>query len=809
MLRDVRLAFRAFAKQRTYTLAVALTLAVGVGASSSIFTFVDAALLQPPPFHEPSQLAVIWGVAGPERAIRGASFLEIKDWKQRARTLQDVVVYDEIDLNMSVDGGNPARVDAEMVSWAYFQMLGANAVLGRTFAADEDAAPDQRPVAVISDKLWRARFGASPDVLSRAVQLNDRAVSIVGVMQPSFAGLSFDTDVWVPTAMISLTTPPSILQNRGTRWLAALTRLNPGVSMDAAQADLDAVTSSLAKDFPDTNTDRGAQLVTLERYYLGDTAGTLRMLFGAVLLFLLVACSNVAALQLARSTSRRQETAISLALGATRKHLVQQLAAEAIVLGVAGALLGGLLASWMMTAIRLLQPDGSLPVFVHPALNGRALAFTTLTAFASAVVAAMMPALTTPSADVTDALRTSARAVRGGLGRIARPAPQQVLVVAQVAVALALLLGAGIVIQTLQSQLRVPLGFKPEGVTSALVTLTGAKYTPQERVAFAQRLGEALRALPGVHNAAISDGLPFAGSRASTVVREPDLTDRVRYYVHGVTPEYFATLGMTRVAGSNFTGTERPDGPRHAIVSESGARRLFPGRDPIGLKFRLGGPTRPEAEVIGVVADARFRNLTADLAAPRAEPDVFYPYTQIPDRSIQFAVRTSGPAPSAQVLQQVVSSIDPALPVYRVEALSQRTERQTANARFTSAIMGAFSLATLLLAGIGLYGLVSYVVSLSRKEIALRLALGADRLRVIRMVIRNGMTLVVAGMAVGLLTAWGLGRLWTQWIGSAPDLDAGTLAISIGTLLFAGLVATFMPALGAASVHPNVTLRAD
>jgi putative ABC transport system permease protein len=304
------------------------------------------------------------------------------------------------------------------------------------------------------------------------------------------------------------------------------------------------------------------------------------------------------------------------------------------------------------------------------------------------------------------------------------------------------------VIQTLQSQLRVPLGFSPEGVTSARVTLTGTKYTPPERVMFAQRLGDALRALPGAEQAASSDGLPFSGSSASILTREPDLADRVRYYVHGVTPDYFSTLGMKLVAGRSFSGHERPDAPRVAILSESGARRIFPGRDPIGLKFRLGGASAPEAEVIGVVADARFRNLTADLAGPRAEPDVFYPYAQIPGRAIQFAVRISGPAPSAQMLQQVVSSIDPALPVYGVEPLVLPAERQTANARFTSAIMGAFSVATLLLAGIGLFGLVSYVVSLSRREIALRLALGADRARVIGLVVRSGMTLVVAGMAV-------------------------------------------------------------
>lgn len=809
MIRDLRLAVRAFRKRRAYALGVALTLAVGVGASTSIFAFVDAALLRPPPFPDPSRLGVIWGVAGPERAVRGASFLEIKDWKDRARTLQDVVVYDEVELNMSIDGGNPARVDAEMVSWSYFQLLGGRPAIGRTFTADEDAVPDQKPVAVISDALWRARFGASPQVLTQTVLLNDRAVAIVGVMEPGFAGLSFDTGVWIPTAMISLTSQPSLLQNRGTRWLAALTRLKEGVSLGAAQRDLDLAAASLSKDFPDTNTDRGAQLVTLEQFYLGDTAGTLRLLSGGVLLFLLVACSNVAALQLARSTSCRHEAAVSLALGVTRKHLARQLAAEAIVLGLTGALLGGLLASWLLGALRALQPEGALPAFVSPTLDARALGFAAVISLTAAVATTLVSVFSARRTDVADILRTSAGAVRGGLGRIARPAPQQLLVVAQVALALALLLGAGTVIRTLQSQLSVPLGFSPEGVTLARVTLTGTKYTPEERVRFAERLQERLRALPGVEAVSVSDDLPFTGSSASILVREPDLTERVRYYLHGVTPGYFPALGMRLLAGRGFTGEERADTPRVAILSESGARRVFPGRDPIGLRFRLGAPTRPEVEVIGLVGDVRLRDLTTDIGTPRAEPDVFFPYTQNPGRAIFVAVRAAGAAPTAQVLQEAVSSIDPALPVHGVEQLSASTGRQTANARFTSAIMGAFSLATLLLAGIGLYGLLSYVVTLSRKEIALRLALGADQGRVIRLVVRNGMALVAAGMVLGLALAWVLGRVWGEWIGAPPALDVSTVALAVATLVITGLAAAVVPALGAARVEPNLALRSD
>lgn len=810
MLRDFRLALRSFRKRRGYAATVALTLALGVGASTSIFAFVDAALLQPPPFPEPGRLGVIWGVAGPERDIRGASYLEIQDWKARTRAFDDVVVYDEINLNMSLDGAEAARVDGEMVGQGYFALLGATAAIGRTFTPAEDAVPGQHPVAVISDTLWRRSFGASPDVFTRRVLLNDQPVTIVGVMQPGFSGLSLDTDIWVPSMMIGLTSSPSILESRGNRWLAALARVKAGVALDVAQADLDAAAAALRAEHPDTNEDRGAQLQMLEAFYLGDTAGTLRLLFAAVLLLLLVACSNVAALQLARSTSRQHEISVSLALGATRKHVARQLAAEGVVLGIAGAVLGVIAASWMLRGIQLMQPDGALPSFVAPALDVRALAFASLAALVSAMLTTVLPALTMADTNVITALRGSARAVRGGLGSIARPAPQQMLVVAQVAVALALLLGAGLVTATLREQLRVPLGFDATRVTTGQVTLTGTRYTPEARVAFAERLEAALRALPGARQAAVTDGLPFAGSMASILVREPDLTEQVRYYRHAVSPAFFEMLGARFVSGRGFTGQERLDTPGVAIVSESGARRLFPDGNAVGRKFRMGPrPTSEEVEIIGVVADIRYRDLTADLGAARAEPDVFFSLAQLPSRSLQFAVRTAGAAPSVRMLQEAVSSVDPALPVYGAAPLSVAASQQTANARFTSAIMAGFSAATLLLAGIGLYGLVSYVVGLSRREIALRLALGARREALVQAVIAKGMALVAAGIAAGLALAWALGGVWADWMSTPPSLAPGPVAFAIGTLLVAGLAASIVPAISAASVQPNLALRGD
>jgi putative ABC transport system permease protein len=806
MLRDLKLAFRAFRKRRGYAATAALTLAVGVGSTTAIFAFVDAALLQPPPFPEPSRLGVIWGVAGPERNIRGASFPEIADWKARTRSFAHVASYDEISVNMRVDGGEAVRVDGETVSAGFFPMLGATSALGRTFNVEEESVPDQHAVAVISDALWRRTFAANPDLSSLNVAFNDRPFAVIGVMQPGFHGFSSDTDVWIPAMMMSVTASP--ITSRSTRWMPAIARLKDGVSRDTAQADLDAAAASLAVDFPDTNTDRGAELQTLEQYYLGSTARTLRMLFGAVLLLLLVACSNVAALQLARSASRRHETAVSLALGASRRHLVRQLAAEAVVLGAAGAALGALLALWLLRGITALQPSGALPAFVQPALDARAILFASAMAMLSALAAAVLPALVMPSSSVSSALRTSARAVRGGLGSIARPAPQQILVIAQVAVALALLLGAGLVIRTLQTQLNVPLGFDPRGVTVANVTLTGERYTPEVRAAFAGRLAQVFSAMPGVSTAAVSDGVPFGGSSASILVREPDFTDRVRYYAHSVGPDYFRAIGMRIVAGQGFTGQERLDGPRVAVVSESGARRLFPGRNAVGLRFRLGA-NGPDVEIVGIAADARFRDLVADLGASRAEPDVFFPFAQRPGRGLQVAIRSTGAAPTARQLQEAVWGLDPALPIFAVTALVDNADAQTASARFTSAIMGGFGVATLLLAGIGLYGLVSYVVGLSRREIALRLALGAERYSVVRLILRNGMALVVAGIAAGLALAWLLGRVWGDWIGADAALDRWTAGIAIATLAAAGIIAAIVPAFGAASVDPNLSLRTD
>jgi predicted permease len=359
MLRELTYATRTLLKRPAYALSIVLTLAIGIGATTLMFTLVDAALIRPLPFADSSRLVLLTGVAGPQRAPRGASVPETRDWRSMNASLTDLSIYDEYSLNMRV-GEDAIRVEAELVSSSYFPLLGATAALGRTFTAEEDTVPDTFPVAVISDALWRRSFAADPAILQRTITLNDRTLAIVGVMPAGFHGISFDTDVWVPEGMLTLTFDPGIFADRGSRWLLAIARLRDGVALDASRHDLDRVAAALEQQYPAYNRQRGVRIDTLHAATVGDTSGLLLALLGGVALFLIVACANVASLQLARALSRRREIAVRLALGATRKHVLRQLAAEAVVLAVAAGVLGGFGAAWALAGVSAIFPPGTI-----------------------------------------------------------------------------------------------------------------------------------------------------------------------------------------------------------------------------------------------------------------------------------------------------------------------------------------------------------------------------------------------------------------------------------------------------------------
>jgi putative ABC transport system permease protein len=753
-------------------------------------------------------MVVLWGVAGPQRAIRGASIPEANDWRTQNRSLTDLTLYDETSLNLrTADGAE--RIEAEMVSPSFFPLLGVRAARGRTFLPEEDKVPDAHAVAVVSDQFWRERFGGDPNFVGKSITLNDRAFTVIGVMPPAFKGLSFDTDIWFPTMMVSLTNGARAVEQRGLRWLMAFGRLQPGRTMEDAQRDFDGVAAGLAKTFPQTNTDRGVRVMSLKESYLGTTQTLLLVLFASVIVFLLIACANVTGLQLVRATTRRREIALRLALGANRSRLVRQLMTEGMILSLLGGAAGALVAYWTVDALRPFIPVGLLPGYVDIAIDGRVLGFSLLLAIAAGVVCGLAPAFVSSRQNLTDALKDGSRALASGLGRIRRPGLQQILVGVEVALALMLLIGAGLMARTLRSQLDVSPGFSPDGVITARLSLP-PRYLAEQRAAFVTQLAERLGAIPGVAAATVGSDLPLSDANSAASFVLPGSTDPIRYYRHYVTPSFFATLGIPIARGRAFSEADTRNAPQVVILSESAARRLFPGVDPIGRTLPIRSASAEDVMIVGIARDARFRDLTTDITTATSEPDLFFPYVQRTDADIAIAVRSRNAAlVSAELLRQSVAALDPTLPLFRVRPLAELLGQQTATARFGSLMLLVFSSVALLLAAIGLYGVIAFVVSLSRREIAIRMALGAEAATVRRLVVRNAMTLVAGGVVAGLAAA-GLaaGVLSNQLFGVAPR-DPVTFALVPLAVLLVAFLASYIPARRAAQVEPQLALKSE
>jgi putative ABC transport system permease protein len=581
--------------------------------------------------------------------------------------------------------------------------------------------------------------------------------------------------------------------------------------MQDAQRDLDGVATRLASEHPATNTERGVRVMSLTENYLGSTAALLRALFAAVLLFLLITCANVTSLQLVRAAARQREIALRIALGAERGRLVRQLLTEGVVLAAVGGVAGAAVATWGVAAASAWIPEGLLPPYVRVGVDARALLFGMGLALTVGTLCGLVPAVLSSRQDLTDALKAGARSAGAGLGRIRRLGPQQVLVAAEVALALVLLVGAGLLLRSLGNQLAVAPGFRPAGVLAARITLPAERYPAAERAAFAAQLAERLGALPSVTAASVSSDLPLTGNTsAARLIVEGGDPEGLRYYRHAVVPSFFTTLGIPIVRGRAFTAQDRLDTPRVVIVSAATAKRLWPGQDPIGQHVRLGSGANGRATVVGVAGDVRFRDLTTNLSAPGSEPDVYMPFAQRTDRDVEIAVRSGTAAlPPAAMLRDAVAAIDPQLAVYAVRPLADRLRQQSATARFGSLVLGGFSAAAVVLAAIGIYGVIAFAVGLSRREIAIRIALGATRGSVSGLIVRNGMTLVLAGVVLGLAgSSLATRALAAQLFGVTPA-DPVTFALVTTLVVLVALLASYAPARRAARLDPQVALRAE
>jgi putative ABC transport system permease protein len=628
-------------------------------------------------------------------------------------------------------------------------------------------------------------------------------------MKPGFRGLSFDTDVWVPMAMISLTGPVTLLETRGNRWLGAVGRLRDGVTLEAARRDLDRVAARLAAAYPESNTDRGVNLLSVQEAALGTTRDLLLALFAAVMLFLAVACANVINLQLVRATSRRREIALRVAVGADRVRLFRQLLAEGLTISAAGAIAGVTVAAWALGGLVGLLPGGVLPEYVVPSIDWRVLGFAAVLTIVCGVLFGLVPALQLRQLEVAESLKEGARSAAGGIMSVRKLGAQQILIVAEVAIALVLLIGGALMMQSLRTQLAVSPGFQAQGVVTAEVSLPRGRYAPAARVQLVDRLLERLDALPQIQSATVGWDLPLTGgTNGATLFIDGVTPTPIRYYRHSVTPDYFTTLGIPLLHGRAITAADRDSTPLVVVISDAMARRFWPGRDAVGERFRIGTETGPEVTVVGVVGTARFRDLTTSLTT--SEPDVFFSFAQTTDTDLSIAVRTAeSPAAAAAAIQRELAAIDPGLPVYQVRAMSELLEEQTATARFGSALLGAFSVVALLLASIGIYGVLAFVIGLSRREIAIRMALGATRSRVVSLIVRQGMRLVTIGLVIGAAGALFLTpSLSTQLFGVTANDPTTFVGVPI-LLALVALVATYLPSRGAARVDPQQALKSD
>ena len=811
MLADFRLAARSLRRQPTFVSAVVLTLALGLGATIAIYSLVDVALLRRLPFTNPDRIVFLWGVAGPERAIRGASFPEVFDWRDRSRTIEGVSIYNPTSVNLRTDEGAD-RINAEMVSWSFFSTLGATPQLGRTFLPEEDRVPDRDAVVVISDAMWRDRFGGVPSVIGKTLVINDRPFTVVGVMRPGFKGLGFNDDIWFPSMMVGIDGSTSIIRDRGNRYVGALARLRDGSTLESAKQDLDRVARELQRDYPESNSDRAVQLMTLHENYLGGTARLLWTLFAAVLLLLVIACANVAGLQLVRANARTREVALRLALGASRLQLVRQLLAESLLLALVGGVGGVFVAAWGTNALLPLLPAGVLPTYVTPHIDLRVLLFAFVLCAACGVLVGLVPALRSASRDPGLTLKSGGRASSGGLGSMRRAGAQQALVVGEIAVALLLLVGAGLVARSLSRVLDVDPGIRADGVLTTQVQLPRERYSkPEERILFVDRLRSALEALPGVRNVAVGSDAPFVGGWSASMMYVEGVTkDRVRFYLHKTTPGFFTTLGISLLQGRDFNANDRAGTPPVVIVSEATAQRFWPKREAVGQRIRIGGPEGPEFTVVGVAANARFRNLTSDLYAPRAEPDVYFPLAQRTDANLVLAMRVDGdPTTYVKALQSALRGVDAGVPTYGTATLSDNLRAVSATSRFASIAMGAFSVVALALAAIGIYGVMAYLVSMGRREIAIRMALGATRSAVVADTIRHALSLAGAGLALGVIAALLSARMLSSLLFGVTTMDVPTYVAVCAMVLVTTVGASWLPSRRASRVDPQEALRGD
>lgn len=806
---DFRYALRQLRKNPGFAAVAVLTLALGLGANSAIFSVIDAVLLRPLPFHAPSRLVVVKPTAPGRRDDIGVSYPTFLDWRAQNHVFEGMSVFREGDFTLT-GRGEPAHLTGAVVSANLFSLLGVPPGIGRDFIPDEDKPSGTGLPVILSHNLWQSRFGSDPKVVGQNLTLDGQSFAVVGVMP---AGFQFPVqrtavELWTTIALDAqpMGSSPPMTSQRGVAYLDAIARLRPQVARSTAQTEMAGIQDGLNRQYPE-NRPKGINLVPESDAVVGDMRQGLFILLGAVGLVLLIACANLSNLLLARAATRSKEISVRTALGATRWMIVRQLLAESILLAAAGAVAGLGLAAWAIRLLTELAPR-DLPRITESGLNLQVLIFTALIAILTSMLFGLVPALQAAKPDLVTSLNEGGR---GGTDTMVRGRLRAALVMTEMALALVLLVGAGLLLRSLVGLGRVDPGFAKDHVITFGLDLPG-RYGQPQRVAFYRSLLEQIRATPGIRSASAAFPLPLSADDVKTTFEVEGRPMKQSEYpvttLHVIDRDYFRALGIPLLSGRGFTPQDDAKGATPVVmISERLAQQVFPGVDPVGRRIKpgisSGDSGEPMRVIVGIVGDVKAEGLGAPSLL-----ESYVPYAQLPFAPMSVLARTEiVPGNMVPTLTGEVQSLDSTLPLLHVKTLDEYVDDSVVGTRFETFLLGTFGVLAFGLTAVGLYGVISYTVVQRTREMGIRLALGADRAAILGMIVKNGALLACAGTVIGLAAAFLLTRLMASLLFGVGPTDPLTFVCVPVALITVAILASYVPARRAAQVDPMVALR--
>lgn len=798
-LQDLRYGFRSLRKKPGFTLTAVIALALGIGANTAIFSVINGVLLRSLSYADPDRIVMIWerSLAGnrTQNVVSPANFL---DWQKHSTSFQSMAPVLDQRANLTGGTAEPEEIKVQFVGQEFFPALGVQPITGRFFLPEEDR-PGNDVVIVLSHELWQNRFGADPAIVGKQATLNGRQRTVVGVMPPGFHFLDNQVKAWLPFAI-----DPAVnyRQNSG-RYLRVVARLKPGVAVQQAQAELTGIAKQLEQTYVKYNTGWGVTVTPIHEQVVGEIRPVLMVLLAAVAFVLLIACANVANLLLSRAAARQKELAVRAALGASRLRLVRQMLTESVLLALMGGVLGVLLAYWGIQLLIGLGPD-NIPRLNEITIDPRVLLFTFGVSLLTGLLFGLIPAVQASRPDLNDALKEGSRGSTGGRS----PTVRNVFVVAEVSLALVLLIGAGLMIRSFARLQAVETGFNPENVLTMRTQLPRKKYAePHQILNFFKQAQERIATLPGVQSVGAISYLPLSGPAARDGFKivgqpEPAPGQEPPCEVRVITPTYFQAMGIPLLKGRLLDERDGPDS-RVLLINETLANKHFPNEDPIGKRIAVSWFEGEIEEIVGVVGDIREGALSKE-----PEPAIYWPHPREPYSGMALVVRTSGDAGRfAASVQKEIRQIDPDQPIADVRTMKQVIAQSIARPRFNALLLTIFAGVALVLASVGLYGVMNYSATQRIHEVGIRMALGATRGDIMRLVVGNGMLLTLTGIIIGVLASWALTRVMANLLFGITATDLPTFIAVSAVLAGVALIANYIPARRATLVNPVIALR--